>query len=181
MLLSVVSLISSSGGIHLTEIILKVWVINGQKRRRCIYMWSWTEMLTASYRPRARTVWIPLRTSIEICRLGEGHSLCPWECRLTKLKPYVLSQNAKTLSQTQVKILLYITFLRKLYQYMFDVTSTLSRILLARYCRYSWMSGWSILLFRSVGQRSRSKVKPILYMSGKGALVFYKHLYLILS
>ena len=34
------------------------------KRRRCIYMWSWTEMPTASYRPRARTVWIPLRTSI---------------------------------------------------------------------------------------------------------------------
>ena len=45
-------------------------------------------MLTASYRPRARTVWIPLRTSIEICRLGEGHSLCPWECRLFVGKPF---------------------------------------------------------------------------------------------
>ena len=41
-------------------------------------------MLTASYRPRARTVWIPLRTSIEICRLGEGHSLCQWECKIKK-------------------------------------------------------------------------------------------------
>ena len=45
-------------------------------------------MLTASYQPRARTVWIPLRTSIEICRLGEGHSLCPWECRLSVGKPF---------------------------------------------------------------------------------------------
>ena len=72
--------------VHLTEITLKL--SNSQsvgywwtKRRRCIYMWSWSEMLTASYPPRARTVWIPLRTSIEICRLGEGHSLCPWGCR----------------------------------------------------------------------------------------------------
>ena len=30
MLLSIMSLISSSVGIHLTDIILKVWVINGQ-------------------------------------------------------------------------------------------------------------------------------------------------------
>ena len=51
-------------------------------------MWSWTEMPTASYRPRSRTVWTPLRTSIEICRLGEGHSLCPWECRLSVGKPF---------------------------------------------------------------------------------------------
>ena len=34
------------------------------------------------------------------------------------------------------------------------------------------------MIFRSVGQRSVSKVNPILYMLGKGALVFYKHLYL---
>ena len=58
------------------------------QRRRCIYMWSWTEMLTASNRPRARTIWIPLRTSIEICRLGEGHSLCPLECLLSVGKPF---------------------------------------------------------------------------------------------
>ena len=35
-------------------------------------MWSWTEMLTIFYRSRARAVWIPLRISTEICRLGEG-------------------------------------------------------------------------------------------------------------
>ena len=40
------------------------------------------------------------------------------------------------------------------------------------------MSRWPLLIFRSVGQRSRSKVTPILYMLGKGggALMFYKHL-----
>ena len=65
-------------------VIIQIWT----KRRRCIYMWSWTEMLTASYRPRARTVWIPHRKSIEICQLGEGHSLCPWECRLSVEKPF---------------------------------------------------------------------------------------------
>ena len=32
-------------------------------------------MLTISYRSRARTVWILLLMSTEICRLGEGHSL----------------------------------------------------------------------------------------------------------
>ena len=35
------------------------------------------------------------------------------------------------------------------------------------------MSRWSLLIFRSVCKRSRSKV-----MLGKGALVFHKHLYL---
>ena len=39
------------------------------------------------------------------------------------------------------------------------------------------MSTWPLLIFFSVGQRSVSKVKPILYMLGKGALVFYKQLY----
>ena len=43
----------------------------------CIYMWSWTEMLILSFQLRAKTVWIPLRTSIEICRLGEGQIFCP--------------------------------------------------------------------------------------------------------
>ena len=45
-------------------------------RHRCICMWSWTEMLIFSFQLRARTVWIPLRMSTEICRLGEGHNLC---------------------------------------------------------------------------------------------------------
>ena len=52
-------------------------------------MWSWTEMPTNSYRSRARTVWIPLCMSTEICRLGEGHSLCPWECRSCVGKPFL--------------------------------------------------------------------------------------------
>ena len=39
------------------------------------------------------------------------------------------------------------------------------------------MNRWPLLIFRSVGQRSVSKVKPILYMLGKGALMFYEHLY----
>ena len=52
-------------------------------RHRCICMWSWTEMLTFSFELRAKTVWIPLRMSTEICRLGEGHNLCPLECRLS--------------------------------------------------------------------------------------------------
>ena len=32
------------------------------------------------------------------------------------------------------------------------------------------MSRWTLLIFRSVGQRSRSKVMPILYMLGKGGI-----------
>ena len=40
------------------------------------------------YRSRARTVWIPLRTSTQICRLGEGHDLPPWECRLSVWKSF---------------------------------------------------------------------------------------------
>ena len=32
------------------------------------------------------------------------------------------------------------------------------------------MSTWPLLIFRSVGQRSVSKVKPILYMLGKGGI-----------
>ena len=52
-------------------------------------MWSWNEMPTVSYRSRARTVWILLRMSTEICRLREGHSLCPWECRLSVGKPFL--------------------------------------------------------------------------------------------
>ena len=50
---------------------------------KCIYLWSWTVMLTGSYRSWARTVWILLRMSTEICRLGEGHSLCPRKWRLS--------------------------------------------------------------------------------------------------
>ena len=36
--------------------------------------------------------------------------------------------------------------------------------------RQSLMSTWPLLIFRSVGQRSVSKVKPILYMLGKGGI-----------
>ena len=36
--------------------------------------------------------------------------------------------------------------------------------------RYSLMSTWPLLIFRSVGQRSVSKVKTILYMLGKGGI-----------
>ena len=55
---------------------------------RCICMWSWTEMLTFSFQLRAKTVWIPLRMSTEICRLGEGHNLCPLKWRLSVGKPF---------------------------------------------------------------------------------------------
>ena len=41
------------------------------------------EMLTVSFQPRAKTVWIPLRMSTGICRLGEGHNWCQLECRLS--------------------------------------------------------------------------------------------------
>ena len=63
-------------------------------RHRCICMWSqgvpwwsWTEMLIFSFHFRAKTVWIPLRMSTEICRLGEGHNFCPLECRRSVGKP----------------------------------------------------------------------------------------------
>ena len=57
-------------------------------RHRCICMWSWTEMLFFSSQLRTKTVWIPLRMSTEICRLGEGHNLYPSECRLSDGKPF---------------------------------------------------------------------------------------------
>ena len=57
-------------------------------RHRCICMWSWTKMLIFSFQLRAKTVWIPLRMSTEICRLGEGHNKCPLECRLSVGKPF---------------------------------------------------------------------------------------------
>ena len=57
-------------------------------RHRCICMWSWTEMLIFSFQLKAKTVWIPLRKSTEICRLGEGHNLCQSECRLSVGKPF---------------------------------------------------------------------------------------------
>ena len=40
------------------------------------------------------------------------------------------------------------------------------------------MSRLSLLLFRSVGQRSRSKVKPILYMYGKGGHECFTNIYI---
>ena len=46
-------------------------------RHRCICMWSWTEMLIFSFQLRAKTVWIPLRMSTEICRLGVKVKICP--------------------------------------------------------------------------------------------------------
>ena len=59
-------------------------------RHRCMCLWSWTEMQTFSFQLRTKTVWIPLRVSREeICRLGEGHNLCPWECRLSDGKPFL--------------------------------------------------------------------------------------------
>ena len=46
--------------------------------------------------------------------------------------------------------------------------------------RWSLMSRWPLLIFRSVGQRSVSKVKSLFFICwGRGALVFYKQLYLI--
>ena len=54
-----------------------------------IYMWSWTEILVASYQSKGcMTVWNPLRMSVELCRLWEGHNLCPFECRLSERKPF---------------------------------------------------------------------------------------------
>ena len=52
-------------------------------RHQCICTWSWTEMLFFFLSIlRAKTVWIPLHMSTEICRLGAWHNLCPLECRL---------------------------------------------------------------------------------------------------
>ena len=56
-------------------------------RHRCICMWSWTEMLFF-FQLRAKTVWIPLRMSTEICRLREGYNFRPLECRLSVGKPF---------------------------------------------------------------------------------------------
>ena len=58
-------------GIHLTKKILKIWIID------------WQYVIDVSIYPKAKTVWIPLRISIEICRLGVGHNWCPFECRLS--------------------------------------------------------------------------------------------------
>ena len=49
-------------GIDLTVIILKVWVMNVQS----VVDVSICEVELRCFRPRAKTVWIPLRTSIEI-------------------------------------------------------------------------------------------------------------------
>ena len=57
-------------------------------RHRCVDMWSWTEMLTVSFQRRAKTVWIPIRMSTEICRLGEGHNWYQLKCRLSVGKPF---------------------------------------------------------------------------------------------
>ena len=59
------------------------------RRHRFIDMWSWTEMLTVSFQPRAKTVtefrfvWVQ-----KIYRLREGHNWCPLECRLFVGKPF---------------------------------------------------------------------------------------------
>ena len=46
--------------------------------------------------------------------------------------------------------------------------------------RWSLMSRWPLLIFRSVGQRSVSKVKSLFFICwGRGALVFYKQLYFL--
>ena len=58
-------------GIHLTEIILKVWV----------YLYVKLNCDASRFLP-ARTVWIPLRMNKKLRRLGEWHTLCPWECQL---------------------------------------------------------------------------------------------------
>ena len=44
--------------------------------------------------------------------------------------------------------------------------------------RKSLMSRWPLSIFRSVDERSRSKVNLFLICWGRGALVFHKHLYL---
>ena len=40
-------------------------------------MWSWTEMLTVSFQPREKTVWIQLRVSTEIMSAWRGTQLVP--------------------------------------------------------------------------------------------------------
>ena len=88
MLLSVVSLISSSGDTSDRDNFQSqnyLWTI----RHRCIYMLSWTDMPTVSFRSRAGTVLISLCMSAEISRLRKGHSLCPWECRLSERKLFL--------------------------------------------------------------------------------------------
>ena len=61
-------------------------------RHRCICMWSWTEMLIFSFQLRAKTVWIPLRMSTEICRLGEGTISAHWNADylLENISPEVI-------------------------------------------------------------------------------------------
>ena len=47
-------------------------------RHRCICIWSWTETSAIFFFPvESKDLWIPLRMSTEICRLGERHNLCP--------------------------------------------------------------------------------------------------------
>ena len=78
---------SQAQRIHLNKIIIKIWVIDWQHvidvsvcevELRCLFfLSSWEQRL-----------WILLRMSTEICRLGEGHNLCPFECRLSIGKPF---------------------------------------------------------------------------------------------
>ena len=74
-------------GIHLTDIIFKVWVINGQNVVDLVYLYLKLNWDAGRFLPdESKTVWIPLR--IEICRLWEGHSLCPLEYQLSVGKPF---------------------------------------------------------------------------------------------
>ena len=75
-------------------------------RHRCICMWSWTEMLIFSFQSRAKAVWCPLRMSTEICRLREGHNLCPLECRLSVGKPSPPPKTTKMLSTRNSSMLI---------------------------------------------------------------------------
>ena len=55
-------------------------------------------MLTFSFQLRVKNVLIAIRMGTKICRLGEGHNLCPLECQLSVGKP-----NPKTMKMLLTK------------------------------------------------------------------------------
>ena len=87
-------------------------------RHRCSFIWSWTEMLTVSFQPRAKTVWIPLRSSTEMCRLGEGHNECPSECRLSV---GTMSPKITKMLSTRNTCIWMISYVEKLKDLMFVI------------------------------------------------------------
>ena len=71
-------------------------------RHRCICMWSWTEMLIFSLQLKAKTVWIPLRMSTEICRIYVANMRLVFQiCRSSQkhvLKTIKVNFNTKKLT-----------------------------------------------------------------------------------